>query len=56
MRYVKNSVEYEVNWEAFHEMEELIPMTRSEHSHLHRWVKEGYDVDSNPWKYFEMDG
>ena len=56
MRYVKNSVEYEVNWEAFREMEELVPMTRSERSNLRRWVMDGNDVDSNPWKYFEMDG
>ena len=28
MRYKKNSIDYEVNLYAFHEMEQVVPMTK----------------------------
>ncbi len=56
MRYIKGSPEYEANWEAFLEMDEAVPMTHSERLHLRRWVMYGHNVDSNPWKYFDLDG
>ena len=56
MKYKKDTPEYEVNWAIYHEMADAVPMTRSERSHLLKWVKDGNDIDSNPWKYFEMDG
>jgi hypothetical protein len=56
MRYLKGSPEYEINWEIFLEMDETIPMTRSERTHLRIWVVHGRDVGSNPWKYYELDG
>ena len=56
MKYRKNSAEYEVNWEAFHEMSDLIPMTRPERNALRNWTRRGYDVDTNPWNYTDGDG
>ena len=56
MKYKKDTPEYEVNWAIYHEMADAVPMTHSERSHLLKWVKDGNDIDSNPWKYFEMDG
>ena len=55
MRYAKGSVDYAVNLQSLHEMEELVPMTLHERECLRRWVKNGHDVDSNPWHYFESD-
>ena len=55
MRYAKGSVDYAVNLQSLHEMEELVPMTLHERECLRRWVKSGHDVDSNPWHYFESD-
>lgn len=56
MRYVRGTDEYNVNYDLLLEMEEAIPMTRSERSHLRQWVHDGNDIQSNPWKYFEIDG
>ncbi len=56
MKYRKDTPEYDLNWEVYHEMVDAVPMTRPERSQLLRWVKDGNDIDSNPWKLFEMDG
>lgn len=56
MRYRKGSYEYANNYEALREMEETIPMTLSERVQLRKWVKNGHDIDSNPWEYYESDG
>lgn len=56
MIYAEGSVEYAVNLESLHEMEEVVPMTLRERSLLRAWVKRGHDLDSNPWKIFEPDG
>lgn len=56
MRYPKQSPEYEVNLEAYREMREYVPMTKSEVHRLSSWVKAGYDLDTNPWNYFHENG
>ena len=56
MIYRKGSVDYQVNMESLHEMEEIVPMTASERSKLRSWAKSGHDVDSNPWNYFSEFG
>ncbi len=56
MRYPKNSFEYAINWEAFHEMEEIVPMTKPERNALRHWVREGHDIETNPWDAYDSDG
>lgn len=56
MRYDKLSIDYQVNLEAFHEMEACVPMTKPERNALRRWVKKGYELESNPWDYLDADG
>lgn len=56
MRFYKGSADYEVNWSTFQEMDEIIPMTRSERSALRNWARRGYDVDTNPWNYQDSEG
>lgn len=56
MKYPKGTPEFEFNMDAMHEMEDSIPMTRSERENLHFWVQHGNDIDTNPWKIFETDG
>ena len=53
MRYGKNSIDYQINVEAFHEMENCVPMTKPERDALRNWVKKGYDLDTNPWNLFD---
>lgn len=55
MRYAKGSVEYIVNLESFHEMEDIVPMTRIERFRLINWIKKGHDLESNPWLYKNSD-
>ena len=52
----KKSMEYQINREALHEMEQIVPMTLEERAALRKWVKAGHEVDSNPWDYYEGDG
>ena len=49
MRYVKGTPEFYANEDAMHEMEEFVPMTRSERDRLHDWVWYGNDINTNPW-------
>ena len=56
MRYERGSIDYGVNLEALHEMEEVVPMTSSERARLRSWVKDGHDVESNPWNFLNEDG
>ena len=56
MRYMRETPEYGLNCDSLREMEEAIPMTLSERTHFRKWVHDGNDVLSNPWKYFEQDG
>lgn len=56
MRYDKNSIDYHINMEAFHEMEDCVPMTKPERNALRLWVKKGFDLDTNPWDYTGSDG
>ena len=53
MKYTKGSVEYLVNVETLREMEEVVPMTTIERRLIRGWVRNGHDVDSNPWHYLE---
>ena len=55
MRYGKNSIDYQINVEAFHEMEHCVPMTTPERDALRNWDKKGYDLDPNPWNLFDSD-
>ena len=54
--YMRDSVDYEVNREILKEMEEVVPMTLSERHKLRIWVRNGHDVESNPWGYLDSDG
>ncbi len=56
MRYPRSSVDYDVNLVALWEMEEYTPMTRPERSALRRWVRKGFDIDSNPWHFCDEEG
>jgi len=56
MKYVKGSVDYEINFESYREMLNLIPTTRIERLHLLHWVQLGHDVDTNPWGFLNADG
>lgn len=53
MKYDKKSCDYQVNMEAFHEMDKCVPMTKPERDALRIWVKKGYDLDTNPWDYWK---
>lgn len=55
MRYEKKSDDYVINMEAFHEMDEVVPMTKPERDALRNWVKKGYDIETNPWDYHDSD-
>ena len=56
MIYQNNTFEYRMNLAAFRDLEEAVPMTKSERSQFTSWVLNGHDLDSNPWDYFEPDG
>jgi len=56
MKYAKGSIDYKVNLVSLHEMEEVVPMTSYERARLRNWVKDGHDVESNPWNYLNDDG
>ena len=56
MIYTRDSIDYHVNLESLHEMEECVPMTLSERNAIRLWAKIGHDIDSNPWKMYESDG
>lgn len=52
----KKSIDYQVNLETLHEMEEIVPMTLRERRCIRKWVKKGHEVESNPWNYLDADG
>lgn len=56
MKIDRKSIDYQVNIETLHEMEECIPMTLPERRALREWVYRGNDVESNPWDYRDGDG
>ena len=56
MKYVKGSIEYDVNRAALQEMEEDVPMTLSERNAIRNWVHKGHELESNPWKYTDELG
>lgn len=55
MKYDKKSIDYQINIEALREMEELVPMTIHERNAVRKWVKNGHELDSNPWDYYDSD-
>lgn len=56
MKYTKDSIDYRLNLEAFHEMEQVVPMTLYERNALRHWAQSGYDIDSNPWDFLDEYG
>lgn len=56
MRFEKNSLDYQINMEAFHEMDDCVPMTKPERDALRRWVKRGNYIESNPWEFTDSNG
>jgi len=56
MRYPKKSIDYQINMEAFHEMDDCVPMTKPERDALRHWVRKGFDLETNPWNYLDADG
>lgn len=51
-----DSLDYKLNMQALYEMEELVPMTRSERYQLRRWVRSGHDIETNPWNSIDEYG
>ena len=56
MRYARGTLEFNANMDAYFEMDEFVPMTRGERILLRYWVRDGNDIDSNPWRISEPDG
>lgn len=56
MMYDKKSIDYQINLETLHEMEDYIPMTRRERDCLRKWVKKGHDPDTNPCGILDSEG
>lgn len=56
MRYLRGSADFQVNWIAFQDMDEHIPMTRPERTALRNWALAGHDIETNPWNYTDGDG
>ena len=56
MIYDRKSIDYQVNMEAFHEMDECVPMTKPERDAVRSWVKGGHELESNPWDFYDSDG
>lgn len=56
MKFDRLSYDYQINMEAFHEMDRFVPMTRDERNALRSWARRGYDVETNPWDYTDCDG
>ncbi len=54
--YDRNSIDYQVNIQALQEMEEVVPMTIWERNSLRKWVRQGHELESNPWDYSDEDG
>jgi len=52
----KKSIDYQVNLWTLHEMEEVVPMTLYERKAIHKWVRSGHEIESNPWNYLDSDG
>ena len=56
MIYDKDSIDYQINVIAMHELEEFIPMTKRERKLFHKWVYSGHDPETNPWGYYDSNG
>ena len=56
MIYDKHSIDYQINMLTLKDFEEVVPMTSFERSAIHKWVKNGHEIDSNPWNLLEDDG
>ena len=56
MMYDRNSFDYQMNLEAFREMDNIVPMTKPERDALRKWVNRGNDLAVNPWDYLDSDG
>ena len=37
MQFLKDSIDYQINMNAFYEMEEAVPMTKPERDAIHKW-------------------
>ena len=53
--YPRSSTDYRINLVSLHEMEEVVPMTTLERQLIRDWAKNGHDIESNPWNYYEPD-
>ena len=49
MRYPKKSIDYQINMDAFHEMDDCVPMTKPERDALRQWVRKGFDLALPIW-------
>ena len=56
MIFDKHSIDYQINMLALEDFEMAVPMTAPERSAIRNWVKNGHEIDSNPWKILEPDG
>ena len=54
--YMRHTPEYESNLSSFRAMEECVPMTIIERKATYDWVRNGHDLDSNPWGYLDETG
>ena len=56
MKYRRNTIDYQITMDNLRWIDDVIPMTRSERRSLHAWVRDGNDIDSNPWEYYDECG
>ena len=56
MRYASGTPEFNANMDDYFELDEFVPMTRGERHLLRYWVRDGHDIETNPWKISESDG
>ena len=56
MKIDRSTADYKVNMDDLRWMEDFVPMTRSERLSLRSCVKQGNDIDSNPWDLRDLDG
>ena len=55
-KHDRYSIDYQINLQALEEMEAIVPMTVVERSALRKWVRQGHEIESNPWGYSDSDG
>lgn len=56
MTKLLSTIERQYLRDRLREFETTVSMTLPERNALRRWVREGHDVNTNPWGYCDDDG